>query len=143
MKKLLLLFIVTTLIGCSGDTYEIDSPVTIPNIEGSYYQLINSNGSNYWDETAIKFTDKLTYEHGIRYIGDYSYSYPQTSIFWKDAQGNVESYHDFDTKWYCDGQIVILSYKEGSADYGHDYGVYKRANYDYSVELAFDGKFCE
>ena len=143
MKRILLLFIVATFISCSGDTHEIASPMfVIENIEGEYNQLINRDSDNTWDDTPIKFTEKFTYEHGVRYIGDYSYSYPQTSIYWKDVQGNIDSYHDFDTKWYCDGQIVVLSYKEGSADYGHDYGVYKRVGYNYSADLAFESKFC-
>ena len=140
MKKLLLLLVATTIISC-GETYEEASElmeISITDIKGEYFQMISHGAENHWDETVMKFTNENTYEHGVRYIGDYDYAFPQTSIYWKDVQGNVETYHDFNTVWHCDGQILILNYKDGS-----QYGVYRRSNYAFSAEDATNGKFCD
>ena len=135
MKKLLVLLLATSIVGCSGDTEEYHSDIIpVTEIKGEYFQIINQE----WDEIPIKFTTVNTYEHGQRYIGDYDYDFPQTSIYWKDVQGNTESYHDFNTVWKCDGQILILNYKDGS-----QYGVYRRTHYEYSALEATNGNFCD
>ena len=140
MKKVLLLFVASSVLSC-GEAEEYGSDfmeISITDIKGEYYQMISHGEENHWDETAIKFTNINTYEHGVRYIGDYDYDFPQTSIYWKDVQGNTESYHDFVTVWHCDGQILILNYKDGS-----QYGLYRRTNYEYNAADATNGKFCD
>ena len=140
MKRILLLFIASSVLSC-GDADEYASELmdrSVTDITGEYFQMINHGAEDHWDDIKIKFTKVNTYEHGVRYIGDYDYNFPKTTIYWKEIQGNVETYHDFVTKWYCDGKILVLKYKDGST-----YGIYRRTNYQYSALNASQGKFCE